>query len=1437
MKTKKIALLLSIFGISIGTSTAEEWLDVTRLVTNPDFADNTMDGWNWSGYVRNLNTEYNCQEFWYGYFDFYQRLYDLPNGKYRVGVQGFYRNGPYSTSEYYNYIDGRDNLTAYLVANSSSTLLKSIYSGISNYGCSGSVSMGNGYIPDNMYSARYFFDRGLYKNSLEVTVTDGSLFLGIQNNVSVNSNWCIFSNFTLEYYGTAKKLTSLSFAQNSINAGKGEGYTLTPILNPDNDITVKYNLTWSSSNTNVAVVDQTGYVRTLRDGSAVITCKDTESGLSASVSFTVATSSMTAQSVIINEIQSANIDQFLDPSFNYGGWVELYNPGNLAVALNNAYVKDAKGHSFRLPSNFGSIPAKGYRNLWFDHNSRYGLATKQVPFKLSKEGGTIIICDDKGVEVARQDYPATVSRTSYARTTDGGSTWAMTGEASPEASNNASTWGTEQLPEPVVSRDGGFFSGSSISFNVEVPAGCMLTYTTDGSTPTATSTSYRNVSSITVTRTFTCSNTSNYRFRLFQAGKLPSEVVTRSFIYMNTNYSAPVVSVTANNNDLFSAEYGVYVKGSGNGRPGNGQATACNWNMEWERAVNFEYFEPESNGNYSSAVFNQLVDFEMCGGWSRAWTPHSFKLKANKVYGAGNLDYAFFDSKPYIRNKSLQLRNGGNDTGSRLKDAALQEIVRRSGIYVDGQAWQPVHVFINGVYRSMLNMRETNNKHNAFANYGIDTDFIDQFEMSPDSGYVQKSGTKDAFSLWYEKSLTCGSSEADYQFICDSLVDIEEYVNYMAVEFYLGGTDWPQNNVKGFRAVQDDENGHPVGKFHFVLFDLDGTFATTTPLSTFASKRIYTFDNLYGIDENGYDITNQRYTEEIEFVTIFLNMLQNESFKKRFVDAFSLVSGSVFAPDRCQAIIQEMQAVTNKALTVEYGNCNSTANTLISQLNTSRQTTLINHLRNYLSLSGGRSVGLSSNVDGARLLVNNQEVPTGKFAGTLFGDVQIQAMAPAGYRFVGWSGTDASTNSIDVFSKGTTWNYYDQGSLDGKTWYSDMSSYSSGNAPLGYGKTVSTKLSDYKSCYYFGKKVNLSANQIQKDLVLTYTVDDGFVVYVNGKEAGRYNMPSGSVSYSSYASTYANDNPDSGTMTLNHSLFKVGSNTICVEVHNNSASSSDIYWDASLAYQTASTASYLSTDSIYTLGTSTVNLVASFEPVAESVAALAYPIKVNEVSPANDIFVNEFFKKNDWIELYNNSNVELDVAGLYVSDNELKPTKYQIVGNFANDTRIPAGGRLVIWADKVEPVSQLHTGFKLGNDNNALVLISSSPQFEANNASYFAAHPEMKGFVDALVYDACEYNQTVGRYPDGGKAIYRMQRPSIDKENTHSIEDQFLGFDKGLKLDPSVDPSGIDEMVFESEEATFQDWERHGGLHYDLQGRRVTRPQAGQLILRGKSSK
>ena len=75
---------------------------------------------------------------------------------------------------------------------------------------------------------------------------------------------------------------------------------------------------------------------------------------------------------------------------------------------------------------------------------------------------------------------------------------------------------------------------------------------------------------------------------------------------------------------------------------------------------------------------------------------------------------------------------------------------------------------------------------------------------------------------------------------------IDEFCNYLAVEFYVGCTDWPQNNLKAFRPIQEN------GRFRFILYDLDHSFNTSGPFSLFAGKSTYRFNTLYGEPVSNY---------------------------------------------------------------------------------------------------------------------------------------------------------------------------------------------------------------------------------------------------------------------------------------------------------------------------------------------------------------------------------------------------------------------------------------------------------------------------------------------------------------------------------------------------------------------------------------------------------
>jgi hypothetical protein len=163
------------------------------------------------------------------------------------------------------------------------------------------------------------------------------------------------------------------------------------------------------------------------------------------------------------------------------------------------------------------------------------------------------------------------------------------------------------------------------------------------------------------------------------------------------------------------------------------------------------------------------------------------------------------------------------------------------------------------------------------------------------------------------------------------------------------------------------------------------------------------------------------------------------------------------------------------------------------------------------------------------------------------------------------------------------------------------------------------------------------------------------------------------------------------------------------------------------------------------------------------------PVRINEVSAANSIYVNEFFKRNDWVELYNTTDQDLDVEGMYLSDNADNPKKYRISKADGLSILIPARGYLIIWCDKLDPLSQLHAPFKLAAEGDELLLTAADDSW-----------------TDRFTYTAMKGDETIGRYPDGTNNVMTMNVPTIAKAN-------LIGSYATVVSQP--DPVGISDIV------------------------------------------
>ena len=332
--------------------------------------------------------------------------------------------------------------------------------------------------------------------------------------------------------------------------------------------------------------------------------------------------------LVINEVMASNTGMEMSPATNFDSWIEVYNPGETAVNLGGMFlsIDSDNPYQWQMPKNMGSVPAGGFKVIWLGSNE---IKSNQAPFKLDCDGGTIYLSDKNGELITKQNYPETMSRTSYARKTDGGSEWGWTATPTLEKSNKDAVFAKERLEAPVVDQGSQLFR-ASLDIKVDIPEGTTLRYTTNGSVPTTESKE-------STTGQFSIDNTTNYVFRLFKDGYLPSVPVTRSYIKSSDNYTIPVISIVGDERYFTDDMWGIDVVGK-NGISGKGRDEPANWNQDWERPVNFSYLSPDGQ-----MLFNQDVNIAVSGGWTRSIDPRSMKLKSSKIFdGQNRFDFSFF---------------------------------------------------------------------------------------------------------------------------------------------------------------------------------------------------------------------------------------------------------------------------------------------------------------------------------------------------------------------------------------------------------------------------------------------------------------------------------------------------------------------------------------------------------------------------------------------------------------------------------------------------------------------------------------------------------------------------------------------------------------------------------------------------------------------------
>lgn len=516
-----------------------------------------------------------------------------------------------------------------------------------------------------------------------------------------------------------------------------------------------------------------------------------------------------ARAILEGNDVGVRITEVLASSSRSDDWVELYNATAQAVDLSGWGLSDNAGRPRKWQFPEGTVIQPGaYMGVFANGLDTSGGDRLQTSYNLSADGGySVVLSKPDGAIVDRLFVPVQYEDISYGRT-EGQADLRYFTTVTPGAANSGQSY-YGRAPSPVYSVKGGMYhTGDSLTVEMSAPSGCRIYYTLDYTDPTEASTPYTGPISVT--------GTTILRTRVYGEGYLESIMDTQSYLFdvNNGGGTVYVVSLVSDPYNLTSDEAGIMVKGpnADESYPYGSMNRGANFWMDWEREAHVEVFNPDG-----STMISQECGIKLHGQYSRAEDQKAFKVIARSKYGSNRFNAAIFSHRPYTEYQSFLLRSSSEDGDkTRFRDALLQRLAE--GGHVDYQETEIGVLYIDGQYWGHYNLRERICKSNICQFEGWEGDEDDIDLVKANTNVMQGSNDTMAQLLDYVKSHDMNTDEA-YQ-VLDNAIDIQNYIEYMAVEMYTGNTD--TLNVKRYRNPKKD------GKWKWVLFDLDWSFTVDT---------------------------------------------------------------------------------------------------------------------------------------------------------------------------------------------------------------------------------------------------------------------------------------------------------------------------------------------------------------------------------------------------------------------------------------------------------------------------------------------------------------------------------------------------------------------------------------------------------------------------------
>ena len=320
-----------------------------------------------------------------------------------------------------------------------------------------------------------------------------------------------------------------------------------------------------------------------------------------------------------------------------------------------------------------------------------------------------------------------------------------------------------------------------------------LYYTLDGTRPNKYSSVYKD--------TIFINKTALFKARIKKNGKILDSIFN-AFYLIDFNKKFPVLSISIDKKDLWSDKKGLFVKGESFYQDSNGHFKNCNYQKNWEKLVSMIYIE-------DSLVLDQLCGMKIFGESTRANPDKSLKLIARNKYGAKLFKHSFFQNKSLKKHKQLVIRASGNDyKGTRFKDVLSAYLIRNIG--VDYMDYQPIHLFVNGSYWGVYNLREKINEHYLKYNKKLDSDSVNIMMGK----WVRQQGSAKDFLKMYRWFYKLKKMDSLAYLQANEFLDIRNYINYRVYQLFINNAD-SRGNVRYWNSSMND------GKFRMILYDTD----------------------------------------------------------------------------------------------------------------------------------------------------------------------------------------------------------------------------------------------------------------------------------------------------------------------------------------------------------------------------------------------------------------------------------------------------------------------------------------------------------------------------------------------------------------------------------------------------------------------------------------